>query len=46
MNKICQSELNRKSKLKDIWSITHKYSNIFQKNLETTIPLVLVRKTK
>ena len=32
--KICQDELNRKSKLNDIWNITHKYSNIFQKNID------------
>ena len=33
-NKICQDELNRKLKLQDIWNITHKYSNIFQKNID------------
>ena len=33
-NKICQGELNRKLKLQDIWNITHKYSNIFQKNID------------
>ena len=33
-NKICQGELIRKLKLQDIWNITHKYSNIFQKNID------------
>ena len=33
-NKICQDELNRKLKLQDIWNITHKYCNIFQKNID------------
>ena len=31
-NKICQGELHRKLKLKDIWNITHKYCKIFEKN--------------
>ena len=34
INKICQGELNRKLKLKDIWSITHKYCKIFEKNIK------------
>lgn len=33
-NRICLMEFNRKSKLNDIWNTTHKYSNIFQKNID------------
>ena len=33
-NKICQSELNRKLKLQDIWNIMHKYSKLFEKNIK------------